>query len=148
MKNRPIEIQEAEFQSAFNLWEQNGKKFDKNWERMWIRVSECCKAICLKIAPGKPQTAERSVDATIMVMDRIIRLNKHPQKLSSYCFWPCKAALQGPKAMREDLEGINYDVEDTPINILGERDYSVYYEPYIQEGVRGIWRAELVNTID
>lgn len=141
-------LQESLFQSAFSKWEANGKRNDKNWAEMWFRVAECCRAICLKIAPGKPLTEERSIDATIMVMDRIVRLNKHPQKLSSYCFWPCKACLQGPKPMREDLEGINYDVEDIPINILGERDYSMYNEPYIQEGVRGIWREELANTID
>lgn len=126
-------LQEALFQEAICNWERTRDVI--YWEQMWMRVLECCKALALKIAPGKPLVEERSVDAAIKVMDRIERLNKHPNKLSSYCYWPVKEALQGPQAMHEDLEECLYEEYEEQT-----QDKACY--------VLGICRKELMNTDD
>lgn len=125
--------QERLFQEAISDWEISGSK--AAWDRMWIRVHECCRALALKIAPGKDKVEERAMDATITVMDRIKRLNKHPNKLSSYCFWPVVGALQGPKAKKEDME-------------LALQDEIEKFNELKHDEVRGICRVELMCTDD
>lgn len=125
--------QERLFQEAINDWEISGSK--EAWDRMWIRIYECCRALALKIAPGKDKVEERAMDATVIVMDRIKRLNKHPNKLSSYCYWPVVGALQGPKAKREDME-------------MNLQDEIEKFEELKYETVRGICRQDLMNTED
>jgi len=128
------EEQEELFQEAMSKWDRTKNK--KAWDEMWFRVYECCKAIAIKKAPGKPLLEERSMDAACLVMDRIERLGARPEKLSSYCYWPVVASIQGPKAKKEDQElAMQDEIED-------------YEEVQTNDEVRGICRLELMNTID
>lgn len=131
--NSSLNPKEAEevFQEAFKEWETTNSK--KAYDIMWIRVYECCRAIALRIAPGKPLVEERALEAAITIIERMIRLKQHPNKLSSWCYLPVRYALQGNKAIREDRE-MQYD--DT-------LNTNKIFEP-----VRGICRQELVNTAD
>lgn len=127
------EEQERLFQEAMKEWD-NTKSKDA-WDRMWARVYECCKALAIKKAPGKPLLEERAMDATILVMDRIERLRARPEKLSSYCYWPVVASIQGPKAKKEDQElAMQDEIED--------------YTELKHDEIRGICRIELMNTED
>lgn len=133
MKYSNTKEQESLFQEAINEWD-NTKSKDA-WNRMWVRVYECCKAIAIKKAPGKPLLEERAMDATILVMDRIERLRVHPEKLSSYCYWPVIASIQGPKAKKEDQElAMQEEIDD--------------YEEVKHETIRGICRTEFMCTED
>lgn len=127
------EEQEELFQEAMKEWDSTNSK--DAWDRMWLRVYECCKAIAIKKAPGKPLLEERAMDATILVMDRIERLGNHPARLSSYCYWPVIASIQGPKARKEDLE-------------LALQDELEGFEEVKHETIRGVCRPELMNTED
>lgn len=100
--------QESIFQSALKDWIQSNSK--PSWDIMFLRVYECCKAIALTKAPGKPFLEDRAMDATITIMDRI-RRGARPSLLSSYCYWPLIGAIQGEKAKREDRE-LSYDAYD------------------------------------
>lgn len=131
-KSLPVSVQEQQFQDAFERWEGSGKVDKGAWDEMWLRVIECCRALALKIAPGKPLVEERSLDGAILVMDRIVRLQTHPRKLSSYCYWPVREALQGPKVVREDMELQLYEE----------------YEEQKRDEIRGVCREDLMNTID
>lgn len=127
------EEQEKLFQEAMKEWDSTNSK--DAWDRMWLRVYECCKAIAIKKAPGKPLLEERAMNATILVMDRINRLKARPEKLSSYCYWPVIASIQGPKAKKEDQE-------------LAMQEELENYDELKHEEIRGICRPELMDTED
>lgn len=130
----PVE-QEALFQDALKKWEETGDKVF--WDRMFMRVWECCRAMAIRLAPGKPLIDNRAMDAAIIIMDRIKRNKSRPMKLSAFCYWPVQAAIHGPKAIKEDRE-LQYH-EEYEEQTQDENTY---------ETVRGICRMELMNTLD
>lgn len=122
--------QEARFQEALDHWVHNGDK--KSWDEMWFRVIECCRALALKIAPGKQHVEERALDAAATIMKGIKERGLRPEKLSSYCYWPCRGSIQGKAAQHEDQE-LQLHLEYEEQKQL-ERSY---------ETVRGIYRPEM-----
>lgn len=122
--------QEQMFQQAMAHWSEFHDQ--ESYNEMWARVQEACKALALKIAPGKPHIIERSLDAAIVVMQGIVERGLRPRKLSSYCYWPCRGQLQGKLAQQED----------------GELQLADQYEEQTQDkvgydNVRGIYRPEM-----
>lgn len=117
--------QEREFQEAMSHWiEYNDKK---SWDLMFLRVYEACKALSkkmLKVSLDDMVFHDRLMDAVLTVMENI-KNGTRPNKLSSYCYFPCLGSFFGPKAVKEDAE-YSYELSvengyDQAVDILGER---------------------------
>lgn len=122
--------QEEAFQKAMAHWSEFHDQ--ESYNEMWFRVQEACKALALKIAPGKPRILERSLDAAIVVMQGIVERGLRPRKLSSYCYWPTRGQLQGKLAQAEDTElQLADQYEEQTQDKVG------------YDNVRGIYRPEM-----
>ena len=125
--------QEARFQQAMAHWSEFHDQ--ESYNEMWARVQEACKALALKIAPGKPRIIERSLDAAIVVMQGIVERGLRPRKLSSYCYWPTRGQLQGKLAQQEDTEASYNDIyEEQTQDKCGKEAILGIYRPEMNGG--------------
>lgn len=117
--------QEREFQDVMNHWVEYKDK--KSWDLMFLRVYEACKALSkriLKVSLDDMVFHDRLMDAVLKVMGNIEN-GVRPNKLSSYCYFPCLGSFCGPKAVKEDTE-YSYELSvengyDVAVDMLGEQ---------------------------
>lgn len=120
--------QELRFQQAMAHWSEFHDQ--ESYNEMWFRVQEACKALALKIAPGKPRILERSLDAAIVVMQGIVERGLRPRKLSSYAYWPVRGQLQGKLAQQEDTEASYNEIyEEQTQDRCGKESIKGIYQP-------------------
>lgn len=112
---------------------QEALKNDDSLEE-WICINFACHNIS-KMILSKSNVSldddrfyDRLQTATLNVYSRV-KEGVKPKRLSSYVYWFCVGAFQGPKAKKEDLElSYEFSVEngyDVPVDILGERMYEL-----------------------
>lgn len=100
----PLKEREEQFQLELNKWSQTHSK--DSYNKLWFYIYDCCTNIML--SKGKKHTIynleDKAMDATLKIMNKIVKENVRPTKLSSYCYYPCIEQLYGNKTRREENE--------------------------------------------
>lgn len=95
---------EEEFQKAQESYWTNKDK--KSWDKMFFLIKDCCFNIIGKLTNYVltiDDQNEKAIDVTLIIMERLKRSNgeKRIGKLSSYCYFDCKAIFK-PQFQFED----------------------------------------------
>lgn len=95
---------EEEFQKAQESYWTNKDK--KSWDKMFFLIKDCCFNLIGKLTNYVltiDDQNEKAIDITLIIMERLKRGNGERRigKLSSYCYFDCKAIFK-PQFQFED----------------------------------------------
>ena len=118
------------FKDALVHWVEYKDK--ESWDKIFIRVYECCIAICKSKAYGIniPRLDEKALDAATYVCDLINRGNRPSGKLVTFCALQCNKFLYDEKLQHSErevqlsaIEDDRFIEENRLINIEEENEY-------------------------
>lgn len=124
-----MEEREIDFQNTWDVWLNADDPIIKKeaQDHMFVLVKNACDACCKKKAVGirLPDLEEKSLNATIKVMNKIINDNIRPEKISSYVYLWCIGELYNKKTKMwerslsyEDVfDNYAYEYDNNQLNI-------------------------------
>lgn len=103
---------ETDFREAQKAYSANGSR--DAWQKMFIIINNCCRAICLKNNYRQRDNLEDLIsNATLICMERIKKKPENlVQKLTSFCYYPCIEELAERKKKRRKTYTFTEAVRD------------------------------------